>query len=50
MTKKDFEKYQDIIQETEKIVNELKKHYDEIHNLENYREMLDKQRIQMERA
>ena len=42
MTKKDFEKYQDIIQETEKIVNELKKHYDEIHNLEYYREMLDK--------
>jgi len=50
MMKTDYEKYQDIIQETEKIVNELKKHYDEIHNLENYREMLDKQRIQMERA
>jgi len=50
MIKKDYEKYQDIIQETEMIIKELKKHYDEIHDLENYREMLDRQRIQMERG
>ena len=44
------EKYQDIIQETEMIIKELKKHYDEIYYLEHYREMLDKQRIQIERG
>ena len=51
LTKKEkYEKWKDIVEETEKIVNELKKHYDEIHVLENYREMLDKQRIQIERG
>ena len=51
MTKKEkYAKWKDIVEETETIIKELKKHYDEIYDLENYREMLDKQRIQIERG